>query len=222
MEQANKIEGDMAEQHAKEQAAFEEQISRQGITPPKFSPEFIDKKFKLEQLLRNKKYAAAKALKEQLDVMEEEESEAWVNKWVSQKGKHRELLAKKQKNEADALKARLEKNINSKLKIRMREYDKLLQRIQNIQNELMTRQALTFAKISSANAKLLAKYLSASGNPFEVLEGEIRRVLPEGARGKGTGPGQGKGPRQSSAGQSGARAGRGVGGHGPRTQDEDY
>lgn len=157
-------------------------MDRQEVPPPKFSADFIDRKFKLEQLLRNKKYSVAKTLKEGLDRMEEEETQAWVDRWAAQKDRHRDLLARKQRNEYEALKTRLEKSINSRLKVRMNEYDKLLQRIQNLQNELMTKQSLHFAKISSANQKLLAKYTVGNGAPFGVLEGALIRVLSQGTQ----------------------------------------
>lgn len=90
--------------------------------------------------------------------MQSREDEEWERKFVMQREKQKDLLAKKQRNEYEALKTRLEKSINTKLKMRMNDYDKLLQRIQNLQNELITKQTLQFSKIQSANAKILSKY----------------------------------------------------------------
>jgi len=89
--------------------------------------------------------------------------------------KRKELLLKKQRNEYEALKTRLEKSINSKLKQRMAEYEKLLQRIQNLQNELIIKQSLEFAKIQASNAKILAKYSLNINNMQEKFIGEFIR-----------------------------------------------
>ena len=148
----------LREQHEAEKRRLEEEISRQQIPQVKFSSALLDNNFKLEQLIKNKKYQTAKLLKDKIGLMQEQESEEWGRKFYNQREKQKELLLKKQKNEYEALKTRLEKSINSKLKMRMNDYDKLLQRIQNLQNELITKQTLQFSKIQSANAKILSKY----------------------------------------------------------------
>lgn len=89
--------------------------------------------------------------------MENEERSEW-NKMYREKlmNKHN-LLVLKQKNEIEAMKTRLEKSINSKLKQRMKAYDKLLQSIENTQNQVINKQNRQFSKIQSINAKVLAK-----------------------------------------------------------------
>lgn len=157
-EDSKKIENDLRDQHEAERAKLEEEISRQQTPPVKFSSELLDNNFKLEQLIRNKKYQTAKLLKEKIELRQEREVVEWERKFGEQRDKQKDLLAKKQRNEYEALKTRLEKSINTKLKMRMNDYDKLLQRIQNLQNELITKQTLQFSKIQSANAKILSKY----------------------------------------------------------------
>ena len=138
----------------------------------------IDNNFKFDQLIKNKKYQTAKILKEKIENRQEKETLEWERKFMEQREKQKELLTKKQRNEYEALKTRLEKSINTKLKMRMNDYDKLLQRIQNLQNELITKQTLQFSKIQSANAKILSKYdlnlnelgTSGEGKDFEGLE----------------------------------------------------
>lgn len=56
--------------------------------------------------------------------MEEREKENWELKFREMLAKKHELLLLKQKNEFEAMKTRLEKAINSKLKQRMKAYDK--------------------------------------------------------------------------------------------------
>lgn len=65
---------------------------------------------------------------------------------------------KKQKTEEESVHARLEKNINAKLKQRMVEYEKLLLKIQNYHNEMLNKQSREFGRIQTVHAKLLAKY----------------------------------------------------------------
>jgi len=133
-------------------------MARQQIPQVKYSSDLLNSQFKFDQLIKNKKYQTAKLLKEKMDAMTEREIEEWELKFLAQREKQKELLRKKQTNEYEALKTRLEKSINTKLKMRMNDYDKLLQRIQNLQNELITKQTLQFSRIQSANAKILSKY----------------------------------------------------------------
>lgn len=172
-EDSKKIETDLREQHEAERQRLEDEMARQQVPPVKYSSDLLNSQFKFEQLIRNKKYQAAKLLKEKIDAGTERENQEWETKFLSGREKQKELLRKKQANEYEALKTRLEKSINTKLKMRMNDYDKLLQRIQNLQNELITKQTLQFSKIQSANAKILSKYdlnlseLANAGAPRE-------------------------------------------------------
>jgi len=112
--------------------------------------------------------------------LQAKEDEEWERKFILQREKQKDLLAKKQRNEYEALKTRLEKSINTKLKMRMNDYDKLLQRIQNLQNELITKQTLQFSKIQSANAKILSKYdlnLSELTNPGAIKDFSMHEAV---------------------------------------------
>ncbi len=157
-DESRKIEEEVLAQHEAEKERIEEEIQK--ITPPstKFSVSVINDRYRLNQLVRAKKYVDAKELKEDVERREEEEEYEWQRKFYGQLEKRKELLYKRQRNEYEALKARLEKSINAKLKQRMIEYEKLLQRIQNLQNELIIKQSLQFSKIQNLNAKLLAKF----------------------------------------------------------------
>lgn len=63
-------------------------------------------------------------LKSEIEEMEAREKENWELKFREMLAKKHELLLLKQKNEFEAMKTRLEKSINSKLKQRMKAYDK--------------------------------------------------------------------------------------------------
>lgn len=172
---SKKIEGDLLEQHQAERRRLDEEIAKIQIPPPKYSPALLDDKFKLSQLIKQKNYTSAKYLKENIEKRQEEEEIAWQERFIGQLEKRKELLFKKQKNEYEALKTRLEKSINSKLKQRMAEYEKLLQRIQNLQNELIIKQSLEFSKIQATNAKILAKYALNLNDMQEKFIGKLKR-----------------------------------------------
>jgi hypothetical protein len=157
-EESKKIEEEIVNQHTAEQMRVEEEFQRCPIPAPKFSVELLNDKFRLQQLIKNKDYEKAKILKESIEVREDDETREFQNKFIAQLEKKKEILYKRQKSEYEALKARLEKVINSRLKQRMVEYEKLLQRIQNLQNELIVKQSLQFSKMQVLNSKLMAKY----------------------------------------------------------------
>lgn len=165
----------MLEQHQAERKRLDEEIAKIQVPPPKYSPTLLDDKFKLNQLIKQKNYTSAKYLKNNIEKRIEEEEILWQDRFIDQLEKRKELLMKKQKNEYEALKTRLEKPINSKLKERMIEYEKLLQRIQNLQNELIIKQGLEFSKIQATNAKLLAKYCLNLNDIQEKFIGEFIR-----------------------------------------------
>ena len=174
-DESKKIEKEMLEQHEAERARLEEEIMKIQAPGTKYSPALLNDRHKLHHLVRGKRYGVAKLIKETIERREEEEDEEWQRRFYFQLEKRKELLYKKQKNEYEALKTRLEKSINAKLKQRMNEYEKLLQRIQNLQNELIIKQSLQFSKIQATNAKLLAKYSLNLGELEEKFIGDLIR-----------------------------------------------
>ena len=137
---------------------LEEEIEAMGDLPIKFSAELLDRKFKLKQLIKMKKYTEAKIIQEEVRIDEEKELRQIEEKNELSMEKLRDKKRKKHRSEYESVKARLEKNINSKLKQRMNEYEKLLLRIQNVHNEMSSKQAREFKKIQNIHAKLLSKY----------------------------------------------------------------
>ena len=55
-------------------------------------------------------------------------------------------LIQKQQNEMNALKKKLEANLNERLKLRETEHNKLLQRYQNVKKEIQNQQTIELAK----------------------------------------------------------------------------
>ena len=55
-------------------------------------------------------------------------------------------LISKQQNEMNALKKKLESNLNERLKLRETEHNKLLQRYQNVKKEIQNQQTIEMAK----------------------------------------------------------------------------
>lgn len=139
-------------------ALLEEEIQSMGDPPIKFSAELLDRKFKLRQLIKIKKYTEAKVVQEEVRALEERELRQIEEANQKALEKQRQNKRKKHRAEYETVKARLEKNINAKLKQRMNEYEKLLLRIQNVHNEMSSKQAREFKKIQTVHAKLLSKY----------------------------------------------------------------
>ena len=157
-ETSKRIEQDLEIQHEQEMKMLEEEIAAMGPPTEKFSKKLLNMKVRLTKLIQSKKYAEAKILREDVQDMEEKELMLLEVNHDKAINKLRENKKKKQQSEYESVKARLEKNINSKLKQRMEEYEKLLLRIQNVHNDMAAKQTKEFNKIQSIHAKLLAKY----------------------------------------------------------------
>lgn len=155
---SKKIEEELLEQHAKERQKLEVEIQKIETPNPKLSSELLNKQVQLRHLIKSKKYGAARILKAEIQEMEQIERESWEHKFREMLQKKHDLLLLKQKNEFEAMKTRLEKAINSKLKQRMKAYDKLLHSIENVQHQTMNRQNREFGKVQAVNARVLAKY----------------------------------------------------------------
>lgn len=121
---SKKIEDELLDQHAKEREKLETEIKRMETPPPKFTSELLNKKVQLRHLIKSKKYGAAKVLKAEIEEMERQERESWESKYREKLARREDILLHKQKNELEAMKTKLEKSINTKLKQRMKAYAK--------------------------------------------------------------------------------------------------
>lgn len=63
---------------------------------------------------------------------------------------HEAKLIQKQQNEMNALKKKLEANLNERLKLRETEHNKLLQRYQNVKKEIENQQNIERIKFEKA------------------------------------------------------------------------
>lgn len=158
VEYSRRIEQSLLDQHALERSRLEEGLRHARVPPVKLSAALLNEKFRVKQMLRGKHYEAAREAQEAAAAREATERQTWAERHQLQLDRRRSLLATQHSNEYNALRARLEKTINLKLKQRMAEYEQLLQRVQNLQNEMIIKQTLEFAKLQTKNAKVLAKY----------------------------------------------------------------
>ena len=161
---------------------LEEEINKMGQPPVKFSSGLLNKKYKLKYLIKAKKYGQAKELQEEILEQEAIETDLANKNFEKSINKLRENKKKKHEGEYEAVKARLEKSINSKLKQRMTEYEQLLLRIQNCHNDMMNRQSVEFGKIQSIHAKLLAKYslnIDDIASRYEHIQEEDPQMIQE-------------------------------------------
>lgn len=132
---SKKIVADLVDQHEQEVEKLKNEIKRIETPNPKLSSELLNDKVKLQHLIKGKRYGVAKILKEDIAEKESAERASWETKFRQKLTKKEDLLKKKQCNELEALKLRLQKSIHTKLKQRVTEYEKLLLRVQNMQNE---------------------------------------------------------------------------------------
>jgi|TARA_B110000305_G_C19285107_1_gene561312 predicted nuclease with TOPRIM domain len=79
------------------------------------------------------------------------------------KDRHKKIIAaeakliQKQQNEMNALKKKLEGNLNERLKLRETEHNKLLQRYQNVKKEIVNRQTQEMNKFVKDNQRWAPK-----------------------------------------------------------------
>ena len=161
---------------------LEEEIEKMGQPTVKFSSGLLNKKYKLKFLVKAKNYSKAKELQEEIFIQEQQETHIAEENFLKSIDKLREKKQKKHISEYEAVKARLEKSINSKLKQRMTEYEQLLLRIQNCHNDMMNKQSVEFGKIQSTHAKLLAKYslnIDDIANRYEHIQEEDPQMIHE-------------------------------------------
>jgi predicted nuclease with TOPRIM domain len=64
-------------------------------------------------------------------------------------------LIQKQQNEMNALKKKLEANLNERLKLRETEHNKLLQRYQNVKKEIQNQQTIELSKFDRQYANVI-------------------------------------------------------------------
>jgi hypothetical protein len=121
---SRKIEEEFLAQHEMEKKHLNDEIERIEVPPAKFSGELLNSKVKMNNLIKARKYKKAKEMREDVMAREKKELDRWDTEFHERLYKKRDLLLKKQNNEHEALKSKLEKSIGSKLKQRSQEYEK--------------------------------------------------------------------------------------------------
>lgn len=118
------LEEELLAHHEQERSKMEAEIEKIETPKAKLSSDLLNKKEQLRHLIKGKRYGQARLLKAEIEEMEETEILTWEQRFRDRLMRKKELLLKKQNNEYEALKTRLEKSINTKLKMRMTEYEK--------------------------------------------------------------------------------------------------
>jgi len=77
-------------------------------------------------------------------------------------------LIQKQQNEMNALKKKLESNLNERLKLRETEHNKLLQRYQNVKKEIQNQQTIELAKFEKQYNTVTALRPQTAGGSMMV------------------------------------------------------
>lgn len=158
LEQAERAEAELLAQQQGERERLEE-AGRQAHPPAaRFSATLLNEQFRVQQMVRARRYEAAKETRESAVLRETAEREQWRHRLESQLVRRREQLAAQHALELSALQTRLEKTAHASLKQRAAELTQLRRRMHNLQSETVTRQTAQFAKIQAQNAKLLSKF----------------------------------------------------------------
>ena len=116
----------------------------------KFSAELLNQQKIQESLAKQKKYQEAHQIQIRCQELEAIEREKYM------KDRHKRIIAaeakliQRQQNEMNALKKKLEANLNERLKLRETEHNKLLQRYQNVKKEIENQQNIERIKFERA------------------------------------------------------------------------
>mmetsp|Transcript_35739 Transcript_35739/g.54701 ORF Transcript_35739/g.54701 Transcript_35739/m.54701 type:complete len:218 (+) Transcript_35739:171-824(+) len=142
--------GELEDRHTQELEKNREELEKKLPLTFKFSSELLNQQKIQASLAKQKKYAEAHQVQIRCQEMEAEEREKYM------KDRHKKIIAaeakliQKQQNEMNALKKKLEGNLNERLKLRETEHNKLLQRYQNVKKEIENQQNLERIKFERA------------------------------------------------------------------------
>ncbi|EAR82697.2 hypothetical protein TTHERM_01093630 (macronuclear) [Tetrahymena thermophila SB210] len=160
VQKLKQLEENMVQQHQQEIIVKEQELQQIQPGKCKYSKEILNLRFVLENLIKCKKYGEAHEVKERLAKLEKQEEEKWVKVHEQKIEKKREQIVLKQKQEMEALQVRLENSLQEKIKIRTLELEKLLQKFQNMKNELEVKQNQELSKLQVMNNKTMSKLAS--------------------------------------------------------------
>ena len=99
----------------------------------------------------------------QCQELENEEREKYMKERSKKIIASEAQLIQKQQNEMNALKKKLEANLNERLKLRETEHNKLLQRYQNVKKEIENQQNIERNKFEKAFMNANTRPMTASG-----------------------------------------------------------
>lgn len=157
LEDTQKIRKALEEQHLAEREMLDSKIRKISEPKAKFSPGILNSKYIFEQLLRRKDYGRAREVRDQVLGEQEVKIGLVQSQFENNLEKHRALLIAKQKNEFEALNAKLELSVKLKQKTAESELQRLAQKFKNAEAAMRQKQDISFAKFISQQLKWLLK-----------------------------------------------------------------
>lgn len=139
----------------------------------KFSSVLLDQQKVQANLAKQKKYQEAHDVQQKCQQLEATEREKYM------KERHQKIIAseakliQKQQNEMNALKKKLEGNLNERLKLREVEHNKLLQRYQNVKKEIENQQKQEMNKFEKTHANWANKANVAQMRPGTATQRSV-------------------------------------------------
>lgn len=96
-------------------------------------------------------------------------------------------LIQKQQNEMNALKKKLEGNLNERLKLRETEHNKLLQRYQNVKKEIENQQNIERIKFEKTYGGSKLPNVQSGAGQRSMMQSRMPKASAQGSRMRGVG-----------------------------------
>eukprot|EP00397_Hematodinium_sp_SG-2012_P025535 GEMP01026689.1.p1 GENE.GEMP01026689.1~~GEMP01026689.1.p1 ORF type:complete len:278 (+),score=83.46 GEMP01026689.1:174-1007(+) len=154
---ATSLQRTLGSRHKQEHVSFMEKMQKETQPrTPRWSRELLNMRKIQETLAKQKKYSEAAKTKQQADVMEKKEHDAWKSKREGKIAVMEEQFLHKQQLEMGGLLKRVQSGREEQKQARKTELERLLQRYQNVKTQLEMQQTIIRQKaekfpISSAS-----------------------------------------------------------------------
>ena len=160
----------MQQRHAHEFREYQDELRARYPLRPKFSRDLLNTRRIQQVLAKQNQYAEAHRVKAKADLVEEWEMSQQTKQWFDKLEKLERLFVSKQDTEIAALVKRIQSGRVGQMRARQSEYERLLQRYQNIKKELLNQQNVERLKAEKQSAHASAKPLSLQYvPPIEVV-----------------------------------------------------
>lgn len=165
----------MMEHHTRKLKKFQEKLHQEMLSkPPKWSRELLEWRKRQHILAKQKNYSEAQKIKAISDALEHEERTSMNTSHAGSVARKEANLRQQQKAEVNALLKRIDIRRSEHLKKRKTDCKRLLQRNQNIQKSLDSKQAAESAKLSQDIKNNMVNELKSIKSRVCIGEGGVK------------------------------------------------